>query len=46
MTGAGIVAYGLMAFSLGVRHLNIVDHRAHGHGEPEAEAEPEMIVAE
>ncbi len=34
--GAGIVAYGLLAFSLGVRYLNIVDH-----GQPvEAEAHP------
>lgn len=34
LVGAGIVAYGLLAFSLGVRYLNIVDHR------PAAEAEP------
>ncbi len=27
LVGAGIVAYGLLAFSLGVRYLNIVDHR-------------------
>lgn len=33
--GAGIVAYGLLAFSLGVRYLNIVDHRP-----MEAEAHP------
>ena len=25
--GAGIVAYGLMAFTLGVRYLNVVDHQ-------------------
>ncbi len=25
--GAGIVAYGLLAFTLGVRYLNVVDHR-------------------
>jgi molybdopterin-containing oxidoreductase family membrane subunit len=27
LTGAGIVAYGLLAFSLGVRYLNVVNHR-------------------
>ena len=26
--GAGIVAYGLLAFTLGVRYLNVVDHRS------------------
>lgn len=26
-TGAGIVAYGALAFTLGVRYLNVVDHR-------------------
>jgi Ni/Fe-hydrogenase subunit HybB-like protein len=45
VTGAGIIAYGLMAFSLGVRHLNIVDHRAHTHAKLEAEAEAEAIAA-
>jgi molybdopterin-containing oxidoreductase family membrane subunit len=38
-TAAGIVAYGLMAFSLGVRFLNVVDHRIHAHG-PEPVAHP------
>jgi molybdopterin-containing oxidoreductase family membrane subunit len=28
ISGAGVVAYGLLAISLGVRFLNIVDHRA------------------
>jgi molybdopterin-containing oxidoreductase family membrane subunit len=41
LTGAGIVAYGLMAFTLGVRYLNIVDHRA----EPEAEHVVRMALA-
>jgi Ni/Fe-hydrogenase subunit HybB-like protein len=41
LTGAGIVAYGLMAFTLGVRYLNIVDHRA----EPEAERVVRMALA-
>jgi Ni/Fe-hydrogenase subunit HybB-like protein len=27
LSGAGIIAYGLLAFSLGVRYLKVVDHR-------------------
>jgi molybdopterin-containing oxidoreductase family membrane subunit len=27
VTGLGIVSYGLLAFSLGVRYLGVVDHR-------------------
>jgi Ni/Fe-hydrogenase subunit HybB-like protein len=27
VTGWGVIAYGLLAFSLGVRYLNVVDHR-------------------
>ncbi|MBI3738305.1 MAG: polysulfide reductase NrfD [Chloroflexi bacterium] len=27
MTGAGVIAYGLLAFSLGVKYLRVVDHR-------------------
>ena len=35
LTGAGIVAYGLLAFTLGVRLLNVVDHaRVEEHAEP------------
>lgn len=30
VSGAGVVAYGLLAISLGVRYLNVVDHRAVG----------------
>ena len=41
LTGAGIVAYGLMAFTLGVRYLNIVDHRA----APEAEHAVRLALA-
>jgi Ni/Fe-hydrogenase subunit HybB-like protein len=41
LAGAGVVAYGLMAFTLGVRYLNIVDHRA----VPEAEHEVRLAVA-
>jgi Ni/Fe-hydrogenase subunit HybB-like protein len=40
LAGAGVVAYGLMAFTLGVRYLNIVDHRA----VPEAEHEVRLAV--
>ena len=28
LAGAGVVAYGLMAFTIGVRHLGVVDHSA------------------
>jgi len=41
LAGAGVVAYGLMAFTLGVRYLNIVDHRA----VPDAEHEVRLAVA-
>jgi hypothetical protein len=27
MAGLGIISYGLMLFSLGVRYLRVVDHR-------------------
>ena len=27
VTGAGVVAYGLLAFSLGVKYLRVVDHQ-------------------
>jgi Ni/Fe-hydrogenase subunit HybB-like protein len=27
VTGSGIIAYGLLAFSLGVKYLRVVDHR-------------------
>jgi Ni/Fe-hydrogenase subunit HybB-like protein len=42
--GAGIVAYGMLAFTLGVKYLNVVDH-----GEPqpeELEAVPVMAGAD
>jgi Ni/Fe-hydrogenase subunit HybB-like protein len=28
IVGAGVVAYGLFAFTIGVRYLNVVDHEA------------------
>ena len=31
LTGVGIVAYGLMAFTLGVRYLNVVNHESAPH---------------
>ena len=36
-TGAGIVAYGLLAFTLGVRYLNVVDHYPVADEEVEAQ---------
>jgi molybdopterin-containing oxidoreductase family membrane subunit len=41
LTGAGIVSYGLLAFSLGVRYLKVVDHNlAKAHAE-----EPKVVEA-
>lgn len=37
--GLGVVAYGLMAITLGVRFLNIVNHRTAPHGDLEVESE-------
>jgi len=34
LVGAGVVAYGLMAFTLGVRYLNVVQHEAAFEVEP------------
>lgn len=36
VSGAGIVAYGLLAFTIGVRYLNVVEHRAIKHHETKA----------
>jgi menaquinone reductase, integral membrane subunit len=43
LAGAGVVGYGLMAITLGVRFLGIVDHTKSAHGDHgvEAEALPE-----
>ncbi len=41
LIGAGIVAYGLMAFTLGARHLNVVNHEV----APEAEHQVKMVTA-
>jgi Ni/Fe-hydrogenase subunit HybB-like protein len=40
--GAGIVAFGLFAFTMGVRYLNIVHHPTVEH-EESAEAEPVTV---
>ncbi|MBL8058750.1 MAG: polysulfide reductase NrfD [Anaerolineales bacterium] len=42
VVGAGIVAYGLLAFSLGVRYLNIVDHRQLAESEAHAPSAPRL----
>jgi Ni/Fe-hydrogenase subunit HybB-like protein len=41
LTGAGIVAYGALAVTLGVRHLGVVDHTP----EPEHEAIAQRVAA-
>jgi Ni/Fe-hydrogenase subunit HybB-like protein len=44
LAAAGIIAYGMMAFTLGVRFLNVVDHRAEAaHHEVHA-AEPQLAM--
>jgi molybdopterin-containing oxidoreductase family membrane subunit len=43
LAGGGVVAYGILAVSLGIRYLNIVDHRPHG---AEALVEAEIPVPE
>ncbi len=42
ITGLGIVAYGLMAFTLGVKYLNVVNHGAQGAVASEA---PDSVPA-
>lgn len=45
MVGAGVVAYGLLAFTLAVRYLNLVNHYpAHEAHEPVAETVPTVAV--
>ncbi|HET7090977.1 MAG TPA: NrfD/PsrC family molybdoenzyme membrane anchor subunit, partial [Anaerolineae bacterium] len=46
VSGAGIVAYGLLAFTLGVRFLNVVDHRHAQHHEAQPEAKPALAVSD
>ncbi|HLF27630.1 MAG TPA: NrfD/PsrC family molybdoenzyme membrane anchor subunit [Anaerolineae bacterium] len=47
LSGAGIVAYGLLAFTIGVRHFNVVDHRAAAeHDEVQSNTEPALAAAD
>ncbi|MEW6717005.1 MAG: NrfD/PsrC family molybdoenzyme membrane anchor subunit [Chloroflexota bacterium] len=43
ISGAGVVAFGLLAFTLGVKFLNIVDHRGDIHA---TEAQPVLSSAD
>ncbi|MDX1615970.1 MAG: NrfD/PsrC family molybdoenzyme membrane anchor subunit, partial [Candidatus Promineifilaceae bacterium] len=38
LVGAGVVAYGLLAYTIGVRYLRVVDHRLVHHHEEASEA--------
>ncbi len=48
LAGAGVVAYGVLAVTLGIRYLNIVDHRSHEAPVEELEpaAEPQPAAAD
>lgn len=37
VTGVGVVAFGMLAFTIGVRYLNVVDHRQEGEQQLEFE---------
>jgi Ni/Fe-hydrogenase subunit HybB-like protein len=43
LAGAGVVAYGVLAVSLGVRYLNVIDHQP---VEEEAETAPVLAPAD
>jgi menaquinone reductase, integral membrane subunit len=43
IAGGGVVAYGILAVTLGIRYLNIVDHRPHAEKAEVVEAEAEVI---
>ena len=45
LSGAGVVAYGLLAFSLGVRYLKVVDHHSVEQHAVEAAHEPLSALA-
>jgi molybdopterin-containing oxidoreductase family membrane subunit len=45
VSGAGIVAYGLLAFTLGARYLSVVDHTPDGHAHGPQTAHPEAAGA-
>ena len=44
ITGAGVVAYGLLMFTLGIRWLNVVDHRVEHNTEEKVPA-PQPVTA-
>ena len=46
VSGAGIVAFGLLAFTLGVRFLNVVDHRLAEYHEAQPEAQPALATSD
>lgn len=43
MAGIGVIAYGLLAFTLGVRYLKVVDHTAESEMDAAADAKPVPI---
>ena len=45
VSGLGIVAYGLLAFTLGARYLNVIDHRSAPEAEESAKAQPTVVAA-
>ena len=45
MVGAGVIAFGLMAFTLGVQFLKVVDHAAEDHAHQPI-AEPSLAVGD
>ena len=44
MAGAGVIAYGVLGFTIGVRYLNLVNHEQTAH-EPEIVADKQPVVA-
>ncbi len=42
VSGAGVVAYGALAITLGIRYLGVVDHTAEVEGEAALEAAPSV----
>ena len=40
ISGAGVIAYGLLALTLGIRYLNVIDHRMPHEAEAGREARP------
>lgn len=43
LAGAGVLAYGLLAFTIGVRYLHVVDHRLVHHHEESPDSTPASI---